>query len=91
MIEKGEEVDMIPHDYQDGKCTVCGAEDPDFIPGDGGNTGDSDKPSKPEKPADSDNPQTGDPADIEFLAATLVISSLMLVAIFIFSRKKSRR
>lgn len=91
VIEKGEEVDMIPHDYQDGKCTVCGAEDPDFIPGDGGNTGDSDKPSKPEKPADSDNPQTGDPADIEFLAATLVISSLMLVAIFIFSRKKSRR
>ena len=32
VIEKGETIPMIPHDYKDGYCTVCGTADPDYIP-----------------------------------------------------------
>ena len=34
ILEKGETVAKLAHNYKDGKCTVCGAADPDYKPAD---------------------------------------------------------
>lgn len=30
VVEQGAVIAKLPHDFEDGKCTVCGAEDPDY-------------------------------------------------------------
>ena len=30
VVEQGAAIAKLPHDFEDGKCTVCGAEDPDY-------------------------------------------------------------
>lgn len=48
---------QLAHDFKDGKCTVCGAADPDFVaPG----NPDGPKPDDTQKPDDPQNP-VGDP------------------------------
>ena len=36
LISEGEVINPTGHDYKDGVCSVCGGEDPDKEPGDGG-------------------------------------------------------
>lgn len=60
---------MIPakgHDYQDGKCTVCGAEDPDYQP---------DQPTQPENPG----VKTGDESYVVLWSAALLLGGAALV------------
>ena len=42
LLTRGQVIPAKDHDYQDGKCTVCGAEDPDYQP---------EQPTQPEIPA----------------------------------------
>ena len=78
--------DGIPatgHDYKDGKCTVCGAADPDYRPEQPENPG---QPEKPEQPA---NPgvKTGD-------SGVLLYMGLMLLALtgsaWVLRKKRAR-
>lgn len=32
VVEKGKAIQKLPHSYKDGKCTVCGEADPDYVP-----------------------------------------------------------
>ena len=41
LLTRGQVIPAKGHDYQDGKCTVCGAEDPDYQP---------EQPTQPENP-----------------------------------------
>ena len=69
---------MIPakgHDYQDGKCTVCGAEDPDYQP---------DQPTQPENPG----VKTGDESNTTMWIIVLVCAAALAVVLVIVSRKK---
>ena len=71
------------HDYKDGKCTVCGAADPDYRPEQPENPG---QPEKPEQPA---NPgvKTGD-------SGVLLYMGLMLLALtgsaWVLRKKRAR-
>ena len=58
------------HDYKDGKCTVCGAADPDYRPEQ------PEDPGQPEKPEQPENPgvKTGD-------SGVLLYMGLMLLAL----------
>lgn len=63
---------MIPakgHDYQDGKCTACGAEDPDY------------QPEQPDQPTQPENPgvKTGDESYVVLWSATLLLGGAALV------------
>ena len=78
--------DGIPatgHDYKDGKCTVCGAADPDYRPEQPEDPG---QPEKPEQPA---NPgvKTGD-------SGVLLYMGLMLLALtgsaWVLRKKRAR-
>lgn len=60
---------MIPakgHDYQDGKCTACGAEDPDYQP---------EQPTQPENPG----VKTGDESYVVLWSAALLLGGAALV------------
>ena len=71
------------HDYKDGKCTVCGAADPDYRPEQPEDPG---QPEKPEQPA---NPgvRTGD-------SGVLLYMGLMLLALtgsaWVLRKKRAR-
>lgn len=63
---------MIPtkdHDHQDGKCTVCGAEDPDY------------QPEQPDQPTQPENPgvKTGDESYVVLWSAALLLGGAALV------------
>lgn len=60
---------MIPakgHDYQDGKCTACGAEDPNYQP---------EQPTQPENPG----VKTGDESYVVLWSAALLLGGAALV------------
>ena len=68
---------MIPakgHDYQDGKCAVCGAEDPDYQP---------DQPTQPENPG----VKTGDSGVLLYMGLMTVCA---LGACLTLRRRKAR-
>ena len=68
-VKQGEVLPALGHDYKDGKCSRCGAEEP-TTPVEPGKPGDSGKPTTPEKPAEPsqpttpDTPATGDSSNI---------------------------
>ena len=78
-----EAIPAMGHDYKDGKCTVCGAADPDYRPEQPEDPG---QPEKPEQPA---NPgvKTGD-------SGVLLYMGLMLLALtgsaWVLRKKRAR-
>ena len=78
-----ETIPATGHDYKDGKCTVCGAADPDYRPEQPEDPG---QPEKPEQPA---NPgvRTGD-------SGVLLYMGLMLLALtgsaWVLRKKRAR-
>ena len=65
-----ETIPATGHDYKDGKCTVCGAADPDYRPEQPENPGQPEKPEQPENPG----VKTGD-------SGVLLYMGLMLLAL----------
>ena len=78
--------EIIPatgHDYKDGKCTVCGAADPDYRPEQPEDPGQPEKPEQPEDPG----VRTGD-------SGVLLYMGLMLLALtgsaWVLRKKRAR-
>ena len=75
---------MIPatgaHKYEDGKCTVCGAADPEY------------KPEDPVvDPGNSDNPDTGDYRSFALWSIlTLLAGAALTGAALVAGRQKTR-
>lgn len=59
LLTRGQVIPAKGHDYQDGKCTVCGAEDPDYQP---------EQPTQPENPG----VKTGDESYVVLWSAALL-------------------
>ena len=65
--------DALEHTYENGTCTGCGAEDPNYVP------------ELPEQPGDNENPGTG---SMDMMAIVL-IAMMSVVAIVTVSTKKA--
>ena len=65
--------DALEHTYENGTCTGCGAEDPNYVP------------EQPEQPGDNENPGTG---SMDMMAIVL-IAMMSVVAIVSVSTKKA--
>lgn len=77
------------HDYKDGKCTVCGAEDPDYKPGSGGSSSEkptSEKPSSGESGAGSGSSSGG--CGLSVYGGAMALGTLAAAAIVMIKRKK---
>ena len=85
-VKQGEVIPALGHDYKDGKCSRCGAEEP-TTPVEPGKPGDSGKPTTPEKPAEPsqpttpDTPATGDSSNMTALWVVLTVAGLGIIAL----------
>ena len=85
---KTEVIPALGHDYKDGKCSRCGAEEP-TTPVEPGKPGDSGKPTTPEKPAEPsqpttpDTPATGDSSNMTALWVVLTVAGLGIIALVV--------
>ncbi len=77
-LEDGTAIAKTAHTYENGKCTACGATDPNSKV-DSPQTGDNNK---------VDSPQTGDNSNITLWIALLFVSSMGIVATIFYGRKK---
>lgn len=77
-IEKGTAIARIAHTFKDGKCTVCGVADPDYVPA---GTTDTDK-------GNSSGPGTGDDSDMTLWLALLMASIAGALGATVYSRRK---
>ena len=78
VVEQGKAIPKLAHSYKDGKCTVCGAADPNY---------------KPTEPGDGDTnvPETGDSSNMTLWIALLFVSGTGLFGATAYSRKKRAR
>lgn len=74
-VEQGKAIPKLAHSYKGGKCTVCGAADPNY------------KPTEPDD-EDTDSPQTGDSSNITLWIALLFVSGTGLFEATAYNRKK---
>ena len=88
VVKQGEVIPALGHDYKDGKCSRCGAEEP-TTPVEPGKPGDSGKPTTPEKPAEPsqpttpDTPVTGDSSNMTALWVVLAVAGLGIIALVV--------
>lgn len=77
------------HDYKDGKCTVCGAEDPDYKPGSGEPSSEkptSEKPSAGESGTGSGSSSGGCGSSV--YGGAMALGTLAAAAVVMIKRKK---
>lgn len=80
LIEEGTVIPKTAHDFRNGKCTVCGADDPDYVPA---------KPGSSDK-EDTNTPQTGDNNSTTLWLALLLVSGACVFGATVYSRKNSK-
>ena len=80
-VEAGKEIEMTAHTFEDGKCSVCGAPDPDYVTDtsdtsseDASSDGSSDAASSDASSdaGSSDTPSTGDASALVWLVLAVV-------------------
>ena len=83
---KTEVIPALGHDYKDGKCSRCGAEEP-TTPVEPG------KPQQPEKPTTPDTPATGDSSNMTALWVVLAVAGLGIIALVVLlvTKRKSKK
>ena len=78
------DIPAIGHSYEDGKCTVCGAADPNYKPTESGN----ENPDSSETDNNTQSPQTGDNSNMMLWIALLFVSGAGLFGTTAYNRKK---
>ncbi len=83
VVKQGEVIPALGHDYKDGKCSRCGAEEP-TTPVEPG------KPQQPEKPT---TPATGDSSNMTALWVVLAVAGLGIIALVVLlvTKRKSKK
>ncbi len=84
IIEKGSVIAKAEHKFQNGKCTVCGEVDPDYVPVD---QTDSDKEQANNDKENSDTPKTGDNSAVALLLVTLLVAGTGAIGTAVYRRK----
>ena len=66
------------HNYKDGKCAVCGADDPDYVK----------QITTPQNGSDSNVPKTGDSNNMAMWIAVMVVGGAAIIATSYYGRKR---
>ena len=74
-VKQGEVLPALGHDYKDGKCSRCGAEEP-TTPVEPGKPGEPSQPTQPEKPTTPDTPATGDESQLMLWVSGMLVCAL---------------
>ena len=89
---KTEVIPALGHDYKDGKCSRCGAEEP-TTPVEPGKPGEPSQPTQPEKPTTPDTPATGDSSNMTALWVVLAVAGLGIIALVVLlvTKRKNKK
>ena len=89
---KTEVIPALGHDYKDGKCSRCGAEEP-TTPVEPGKPGEPSQPTQPEKPTTPDTPATGDSSNMTALWLVLAVAGLGIIALVVLlvTKRKNKK
>ena len=92
VVKQGEVIPALGHDYKDGKCSRCGAEEP-TTPVEPGKPGEPSQPTQPEKPNTPDTPATGDSSNMTALWVVLAVAGLGIIALVVLlvTKRKSKK
>ena len=92
VVKQGEVIPALGHDYKDGKCSRCGAEEP-TTPVEPGKPGEPSQPTQPEKPTTPDTPATGDSSNMTALWVVLAVAGLGIIALVVLlvTKRKSKK
>ena len=82
VVKQGKVIPALGHDFKDGKCSRCGAEEP-TIPVEPGKPGEPSQPTQPEKPTTPDTPATGDSSNMTALWVVLAVAGLGIIALVV--------
>ena len=77
------DIPAIGHSYEDGKCIVCGAADPNYKPTESDN-GNSDSSATGE----TTSPETGDNSNVMLWIAVMLAAGTALTGTVLYSRKR---
>lgn len=75
------------HDYKDGKCTVCGAEDPDYKPGSGESSSEKPTSEKPSAGGSGSGSSSGG-CGLSVYGGAMALGTLAAAAVVMIKRKK---
>ena len=91
-VKQGEVIPALGHDYKDGKCSRCGAEEP-TTPVEPGKPGEPSQPTQPEKPTTPDTPATGDSSNMTALWVVLAVAGLGIIALVVLlvTKRKNKK
>ena len=92
VVKQGEVIPALGHDYKDGKCSRCGAEEP-TTPVEPGKPGEPSQPTQPEKPTTPDTPATGDSSNMTALWVVLAVAGLgiIVLVVLLVTKRKSKK
>ena len=92
VVKQGEVIPALGHDYKDGKCSRCGAEEP-TTPVEPGKPGEPSQPTQPEKPTTPDTPATGDSSNMTALWVVLAVAGLGIIALVVLlvTKRKNKK
>ena len=92
VVKQGEVIPALGHDYKDGKCSRCGAEEP-TTPVEPGKPGEPSQPTQPEKPNTPDTPATGDSSNMTALWVVLAVAGLGIIALVVLlvTKRKNKK
>ena len=89
VIEKGTAIAKLPHHFENGKCTVCGAADPNYAPST--NTSTSANSGANSNNTGKDNsPKTGDNSAVVLSITLLLVSAGAMAGMLAYGRKKNQ-
>lgn len=99
VIEQGKAIAKLAHTYQDGKCAVCGAADPDYVTAESTptttpaptNTPDPTTTPVSTDKASTESPKTGDNSDMVLWGMLLLAAGAGIVGTVVYGRKKAAK
>ncbi len=101
VIEQGKVIAKLAHTYQDGKCTVCGAADPNYVPAETTpaptSTPDpTNTPNPTSTPASTDresteSPKTGDNSNMMLWGMLLLAAGAGIAGTVVYGRKRAAK
>ena len=92
VISGCETIPALGHDYKDGKCSRCGAEEP-TTPVEPGKPGEPFQPTQPEKPTTHNTPATGDSSNVTALWVVLAVAGvgIIVLVVLLVTKHKNKK
>ena len=87
VVKKGSVIKKLAHNYVDGKCSVCGAVDPNYNQNQSGGTSNN---NSSQNTSNLNTPATGDSANMTLWLVILVVCVVVVGGSIIYMKKKNK-